>query len=41
MVVTIMRKACDAGLPLPVVGGAISPWTDLAHAGKSAQSRDG
>lgn len=41
MVVTIMRKARDAGLPLPVAGVAISPWADLEHAGMSARSRDG
>lgn len=41
MVVTIMRKALDAGVPLPVAGVAFSPWADLAHAGQSARSRDG
>lgn len=41
LVVTIMRKARDAGLPLPVAGVAISPWADLAHAGESARSRNG
>jgi monoterpene epsilon-lactone hydrolase len=41
LVVTIMRKARDAGVPLPVAGVAISPWADLAHAGASAVSRDG
>lgn len=41
LVVTIMRKARDAGVPMPVAGVAISPWADLAHAGPSARSRDG
>jgi acetyl esterase/lipase len=41
MVVTIMRKARDAGLPLPVAGVAISPWADLGHTGPSARTRDG
>lgn len=41
LVVTIMRKARDAGVPLPVAGVAFSPWADLAHAGESARSRDG
>lgn len=41
LVMTIMRKARDAGVPLPVAGVAISPWADLAHAGPSARSRDG
>ena len=41
LVVTIMRKARDAGVPLPVAGVALSPWADLAHAGQSARDRDG
>ncbi|NCH34817.1 alpha/beta hydrolase [Cronobacter sakazakii] len=41
MVVTIMRKARDAGLPLPAGGVAISPWADLTHRGLSAMTRDG
>lgn len=41
LVITIMRKARDAGLPLPVAGVAISPWVDLEHAGPSARSRNG
>ena len=41
LVVTIMRKARDAGVPLPVAGVAFSPWADLAHVGPSARSRDG
>ncbi|MES3153935.1 alpha/beta hydrolase [Sphingomonas faeni] len=41
LVVTIMRKARDAGVPMPVAGVAISPWADLAHAGPSARTRDG
>ncbi|GGU69458.1 alpha/beta hydrolase [Streptomyces daghestanicus] len=39
MVITIMRKARAAGLPLPVAGVAISPWADLTHSGPSARSR--
>lgn len=41
LVVTIMRRARDAGVPMPVAGVAISPWADLEHAGASARSRDG
>lgn len=41
MVVTIMRRARDAGVPMPVAGVAFSPWADLAHAGPSARNRDG
>ncbi|MBJ7537077.1 alpha/beta hydrolase [Marinomonas transparens] len=41
MVVTIMRKARDAGLPLPSSGVAFSPWVDLTHSGRSAVTRDG
>ena len=41
MVVTLMRKARDAGIPLPAAGVAISPWADLAHSGLSAATRDG
>lgn len=41
MVVTIMRKAKLAGVPLPVAGVAISPWADLTHSGRSAITREG
>lgn len=41
LVVTTMRKARDAGVPLPLAGVAFSPWADLGHAGPSARSRDG
>lgn len=41
MVVTIMRKARDAGIPLPAAGVALSPWADLTHSGLSATTRDG
>ena len=41
MVVTIMRKARDAGIPLPAAGVAISPWADLTHSGGSATIREG
>ncbi|MEF0943986.1 alpha/beta hydrolase [Rhizobium sp. BR 362] len=41
MVVTIMRKARDAGLSLPAAGVAISPWANLTHSGASATEREG
>ncbi|WP_413722994.1 alpha/beta hydrolase [Sodalis sp. RH23] len=41
MVVTIMRKARDAGVPLPAAAVALSPWADLTHSGNSATVRDG
>ncbi|MCF8483554.1 MAG: alpha/beta hydrolase [Rhodospirillum sp.] len=41
MVVTIMRMARDAGVPLPAAGVAISPWADLTHSSKSQFERDG
>lgn len=41
LVVTVMRWARRAGVPLPVAGVALSPWADLAHSGASARSRDG
>ena len=41
MVVTMMRKARDAGIPLPAAGVAFSPWANLTHSGKSATVRDG
>ena len=41
MVVTMMRKARDAGIPLPAAAVAISPWPDLTHSGFSATTREG
>lgn len=41
LVVTIMRWARSAGIPLPVAGVAISPWADITHSGPSAKTRDG
>lgn len=41
MVVTLMRKARDAGLALPAAAVAISPWANLTHSGTSAMVRDG
>ena len=41
LVVTIMRWAKLAGIPLPVAGVALSPWADLTHSGLSAKTRDG
>ncbi|KAF1005497.1 MAG: putative acetyl-hydrolase LipR [Luteibacter sp.] len=41
MVITIMRRARDAGLALPAGGVAISPWANLTHGGASTRDRDG
>ncbi|MFE8116656.1 alpha/beta hydrolase [Brenneria goodwinii] len=41
MVVTIMRIARDANIPLPAAAVAISPWVDLTHSGDSARVRNG
>lgn len=41
MVITIMRKARDAGVAMPVAGAAISPWANLTHTGASGRDRDG
>lgn len=41
LVITVMRKARDAGLSLPVAGVALSPWADLTQSGHSATTRDG
>jgi len=41
MVVTLMRKARDAGIPLPAAGAALSPWANLTHSGWSATTREG
>lgn len=41
MVVTMMRKARDAGIALPAAGAAFSPWANLTHSGLSATVRDG
>lgn len=41
MVMTLMRKARDAGLPLPSAGFAMSPWANLAHTGASIRTRAG
>lgn len=41
LVVTIMRWARDADIPLPVAGVCLSPWADLTHSGPSAKTRDG
>lgn len=41
MIVTIMRKARDASIPLPAAAVAISPWADLTHSGLSATTREG
>ena len=40
MVITLMRKLRDAGLPLPVAGVAISPWANLGHTGASMNDRE-
>jgi len=39
-VVTMMRKARDAGNPLPAAAMAISTWADLTHSGLSAITRE-
>ena len=41
MVVSVMVKARNAGLPLPAGGAALSPWANLEHTGASINSRDG
>lgn len=41
MVVTVMVKAKQAGLPLPAGGAALSPWANLEHTGASMRSREG
>nr|WP_310616464.1 alpha/beta hydrolase [Pantoea cypripedii] len=41
MLITIMRKARDAQIPLPAAAVAISPWADLTHSGESARVRNG
>ncbi|MFC3941251.1 alpha/beta hydrolase [Pseudomonas gingeri NCPPB 3146 = LMG 5327] len=41
MVVSVMVKARNAGLPLPAGGAALSPWANLAHTGASIDNRDG
>lgn len=41
MVITLMRWARDAGLPLPAAGVAISPWANLSHTGDSCATREG
>ncbi|BES84415.1 esterase [Pectobacterium araliae] len=40
MVVTLMRKLRDGGLPLPAVGFAMSPWANLTHTGRSMRTRE-
>lgn len=40
MLITIMRKARDAGIALPHAGVSLSPWADLSHSGESARSRN-
>ncbi|QIG97976.1 MULTISPECIES: alpha/beta hydrolase [unclassified Bradyrhizobium] len=39
LVLSVMLAARDRGLPLPVAGALMSPWTDLTAAGTSYQSR--
>ena len=41
MVVSVMVKARNAGLPLPAGGAALSPWANLEHTGASITNRDG
>ena len=41
MVISVMVKARDGGLPLPAAGVALSPWANLEHTGSSMSSREG
>ncbi|WP_268798740.1 alpha/beta hydrolase [Pseudomonas huanghezhanensis] len=41
MVVSVMVKARNAGLPLPAGGAALSPWANLEHTGASIDNRNG
>ncbi len=41
MVVSVMVKARNAGLPLPAGGAALSPWVNLEHTGASITNREG
>ncbi|KAB8330092.1 alpha/beta hydrolase [Scytonema tolypothrichoides VB-61278] len=41
MVISIMVRARNAGLPLPARGLTISPWANLEHTGASMTNRDG
>jgi epsilon-lactone hydrolase len=41
MVVSVMVKARNAGLPLPAAGAALSPWANLEHTGASMGNRAG
>lgn len=40
-IITVMRKARNAGLPLPSSAVAFSPWANLTHTGLSATTRNG
>ncbi|MBA2340033.1 MAG: alpha/beta hydrolase [Pyrinomonadaceae bacterium] len=41
LVLGILLRARDGGLPLPACGVCFSPWTDLAGTGASVRSNDG
>ena len=41
MVISVMVRAKNAGLPLPAGGVAISPWCNLEHTGASMYNREG
>jgi epsilon-lactone hydrolase len=40
LVVSLMLRARDAGLPLPKAAALFSPWTDLAATGKSTRENE-
>ena len=41
LVISVMTRARNKGLPLPLAGVALSPWVNLEHTGSSIHSRDG
>jgi Esterase/lipase len=41
LVLSLLLRARDAGLPLPACGVCFSPWTDLAGTGASVRLNDG
>jgi len=41
LTISVMVKARNKGLPLPLAGVALSPWVNLEYTGASIRSRDG
>lgn len=41
LVLSLLRRARAAGLPLPACAACLSPWTDLAATGASIRANDG